>query len=361
MRKPFKKLLPFSALIFSLLYSQSTWAINNTFVHFGSFNHSEPIAIKAFAGDWDSKFSGGTKALSLSQIELGFTQGNWKYSVFQRQDYLLQFSEDTAEFYYNIENKLPLDEGREYQLELDSQSFVATGLKVAFQDNWQQIDWQLGISYLQGSKLTDGSINGAATYINDKDYNFNFDVDYYYDNDVLFDRNIEQAPEGHGYAIDLTLGTQINDRWSVKFQAKDLLAQIFWNNTPRTVATSDSDTKTYDEDGYVIFNPVASGTESTEDFTQRIPIKLNLSSTYRITPQHSIKFGYRNLDVAEFYNLAYQYHTPHSRFDVGYYLSAQAWSLSYQRSWFKLQLLTDDLDWQEAKTLGVNLGLSYRF
>ncbi|MBO1926477.1 hypothetical protein J3998_02725 [Thiomicrorhabdus sp. 6S2-11] len=349
------------AITISILLSQPAQANDNIFFQLSSFNHSEPIALKALNESWDSEFTAGEKILSLSQIELGFKQDNWQISLFQRFDYLVKFSKDTSEFIYATENKLPLEENQEYQLELESRSFAASGVKFAINSNWQDINWQLGISYLQGSKLTDGALNGVATRINDNDYNFNFDVDYYYDNDFIFDRNIEQSPQGYGYAIDLALNSQLSEKWSVRLFAKDLLAQIFWQDAPRSVVTGTSDTKTYDEDGYVIFNPVASGTESTEDFTQRIPIKLNLSSTYRITPQHSIKFGYRNLDVAEFYNLAYQYHTPHSRFDVGYYLSAQAWSLSYQRSWFKLQLLTDDLDWQEAKTLGVNLGLSYRF
>lgn len=350
---------PFAGLcLSSLLINQAQAA---SFIQINSFNYSEPIAIDAVLNDWKGDFKGGETILSLSQVEVGFKYRDWQFSAFQRIDYLLEFSKDTAEFVYTTQNKLPLDENREYQLSLESQSFTANGLKVAFSDRWQDINWQVGLSYLQGFKLTDGSLNGVATKLNDNDYDFNFAVDYYYDDDVLFDRSNVQAPDGQGFALDLSVKGQFNQQWSYKAQLKDALAYIYWQDAPRTVADGTSDTKTYDEDGYVEFNPVASGAESYEDFTQRIPLKVNLQTTYQVDNNNSFSFGYRNLAIKDFYHAAYQYQTSAARYTIGYYLNAQAWNLSYQRSWLKLQLLSDNFDYQKARTLGINLGLSYRF
>lgn len=335
---------------------------NSVYFKTFSFSHSEPIAINSLINNWDTTYyKNGDKALSLNQIELGFKHKQWDVSILHRQDYLLSFSPDTADFIYRIENKLPLNEEKTYNLKLKANNFAASGLKLAYQQQLSRFSWQASLSYLQAHELTDGHLQGYATNSGDNDYDFNFNIDYYYDRDVFFDRQIEQSVLGHGYALDLIIESQLSDSWHARLETKDLLAQIYWQDTPRTQAIGSSATKRYDDDGYVIFDPVASGLESNKDHIQTLSTKASVEATYQLNENQSWLFHYNHYAIKNFYGLSHQYRQGKSLYQIGYDLSAKAWKLAYQSDLIQLGLISDKLDWQKARTFGINLNMSYRF
>ena len=80
------------------------------------FWYSEPVSIESMIHDWDGPFHGGTAALTHNIAEIGFGTESWQFSVLTRYDYEMEFSPDTAEFYYLMRNELPLPIGRIYRL-----------------------------------------------------------------------------------------------------------------------------------------------------------------------------------------------------------------------------------------------------
>ncbi len=339
------------------------WAIEYTpFVEVSSFSHSEPIAVHAILNDWDAPFSKGDVAFSVNRVEVGLGLNEWQFSVFERQDYLFEFSADTAKLLYETNTQQDLVPGQQYDLNLKTNSFVARGLKLGYQRPIAGFNVGVAVSYLEGLDLTDGSLQGQATATANNDYNFDFDVDYYYTEDSLFDRQVDSNPQGNGYGIDLSVEGFILPQWHASLEVQDLFAQINWWDAPRTVATGSSETKEYDDEGYLVFNPVASGTESNEDYTQKIPTKVFISSQYEFIKQHSVLVDYQDYSVKQFYSAGYRFVTDNqNKMDILYNVTAEAWQLGYANKWLKLDVITDNLEFEKARTLGLNFALNYTF
>ncbi|WP_127471664.1 hypothetical protein [Thiomicrorhabdus aquaedulcis] len=336
------------------------------FVEISSFSHSEAIAVHAILNDWNAPFSKGEIAFSINRAEIGIAVNNWQFSVFERQDYLFEFSPSTAKLLHATNTKQDLVVGEQYALQLQTNAFVAQGVKLGYQTqiNHFKTPFNVGValSYLEGLELTDGKLTGQATAVANNDYNFNFDVDYVYSQDSLFDRTLTNNVKGNGYALDLNLDGYLTPQWHANVQVRDVLAHINWWDAPRTVATGSSQTKEFDADGFVKFKPVASGTQSYKDVTQVIPTKVFLHNTYVLNGQHSLLFNYDDYAIKAFYTAGYQFINPQQhKMAVLYNATAQAWQLGYQTTWLKVELVSDALNLEEAKTLGLNVALKATF
>lgn len=345
------------------LFAGQSWAVELApFLKLESFSHSEPIAVHAIMNGWNAPFDKGKVAFSMNRAEVGLGVENWRFAVFERHDYVFEFAPSTAKLFYDTNNKKALVVGEDYTLKLDSNSFIARGWKVGYQRAWSGFHFGAAVSYLEGLELTDGAASGRATVVAENDYDFSFDVDYYYNEDSLFDREVTSAPKGQGYGLDLSVEGYVLPKWHASFEVRDLFAHINWWDAPRTVATGTSQTKQYDDDGYVVFKPVASGVESNEDVTQTIPTKLFLSTRYEFAEQHALLLDYQDYAIKPFYSVGYRFSTQgKSRFDLLYNATAQAWQLGYQNRWVQLDLVADHVSFEKARTLGLNIALHYTF
>lgn len=251
------------------------------YVSMQSVTYSQPVSINSMLDDWGPPFKGGNKAITYNKMEMGVAGQNWQLGVLSRYDYLMTFSDQTAELYYLTKNHLSLESGKTYELNLKARQQFSRGLRFAFQQQMTStFNAGLAVSYLEGITLTDGSIHGSALVTAENDYDFSFDVDYVYSHDALFSRDV-QAPQGVGYSLDVKFDWQINERIVSHVSIIDLLGKIFWDNAPYTIATASSATKTYDADGYVRYQPLASGLESNRNFTQRLPRKIFAAAHYQ--------------------------------------------------------------------------------
>ncbi|MEA3404699.1 MAG: hypothetical protein U9R28_03050 [Pseudomonadota bacterium] len=350
-------------LLGSLIVSSSIWAAEITpFVEVSSFSHSEPISVSGLMNNWKGSFETGRVAFTMNRAEIGVGVNNWQISVFNRYDYLFEFAPSTAKLFYDTKNKKELVSGEEYSLDLDSNSFVARGFKLGYQQEVSGFNVGVAVSYLEGLELTDGYISGRAVAVSENDYDFDFDVDYYYSEDSVFEREVEALPKGQGFGIDLDVNGYLNPQWQASLQVRDLFAQINWLETPRTIATGSSSTKEYDSDGYAVFKPVASGWELNEDYTQTIPTKLFLLSSYEFMQQHALLLEYQDYAIKSFYSAGYRFTTENRHnLDVFYNITAEAWKLRYQNPWMNFEMITDRLSVSEAQTIGLNLALRYSF
>jgi hypothetical protein len=260
-----------------------------------------------------------------------------------------------------VKNKTPLVPGEQFDLLLDANTMVSDGLRITFSQEYSQsFSYGVSVSYLRGELFNDGSLSGQAEVITDKEYEFSFDVDYYYSEDKLFDREVD-PPQGRGYALDLVFDWQLSDKLKFGFQAYDILTRMYWEDAPRTIATASSDTKEYDEDGYVIYNPVVSGLETNQDYVQEIPRKIFLSADYSIG-RYVFDMAYRDYEIKSFYLLGAGININNtSRIGLSCNLTARSCGVDYFNRWFKFRLITDDLDLEEALALELLLSVSYRF
>lgn len=324
-----------------------------------SVTYSQPVSIDAMLDEWGPPFKGGDKALTYNKVEVGVAGQTWHLGVLSRYDYLMTFSNQTAELYYLTKNHLPLDTGKTYALNIEVHQQFSRGLRLGFQHQiTSSINAGISLSYLEGIALTDGAINGSALVTDDKDYDFNFDVDYVYSRDALFSREV-QSPQGKGYSFDIKLDWQANEALSGQLTVIDLLGRIFWDNAPYTIATASSSTKTYDADGYVRYKPLASGLEANRNFTQRLPRKIFASASCLWNEETELLVEMQDFEIARFTSIGAGWKfSERIRFQGLFNITANALTLRYQQQKLRFEIGSDNY-WNIHRGRYFNLLLSY--
>jgi hypothetical protein len=332
------------------------------YVSVQSITYSQPIAIDALDKHWNAPFKGGETALTYNKAETGVAWKDWQLGIFRRYDYLLEFSRQTAELFYLTENHLPLEVGKEYPLHIEARHHVSRGLRLGFRHKMNpSLSLAVSASYLQGLALTDGQLNGTAQATAEKDYDFQFNTDYAYSRDVLFERHVN-APQGNGYSLDLKLDWQPNRFFSGRLFIVDLMAKIYWNNVPYTTATATSDVKTYDDDGYVRYHPSISGLESNRDLIQDLPRKIFLEANYQWTQELGLIAQVQDFEIQRFTQLGADW-TLQKRHKIMtlFNIQAKALTLGYQHEQFLIELASDAFKFNRARYLSLKLAFNTFF
>ena len=330
------------------------------YVDVQSISYSEPIAIKSMMEEWQSSFKGGSKALTYNKAEVGFRWQNWQLGILERYDYLLEFSPQTAELVYLTENHLPLEVGKEYELRIKAQQQFSRGLRLGYRQIFSRtFSAELAASYLQGMSLTDGGIQGTAQATAEKDYDFQFDADYFYSRDVLFSRDVN-APGGSGYGLDVKFDWQPNERFSARLSIVDLVGKIFWSDAPHTTATATSATKTFDPDGYVRYEPAISGRESNKNFTQPLTRKIFLTAKYQWFDNTELLAEIQDFEIVRFASIGAGWcHNHIDCFQGMYNTTATAVSLRYLGRGLRVELASDKLDLAQARYFVFQLSFNH--
>jgi len=327
-----------------------------------SISYSEPIAIKSVLGEWQGPFRGGSKAFTYDKVETGVRWGNWQLGVLSRIDYQLEFSSETAELIYLTENRLPLEVGREYELRIKALHNYSRGLRLAYQHKFSpRIKAGLATSYLQGKAFTDGSLQGRARVLAEKNYDFQFDTDYFYSRDVLFERDM-MAPTGDGYSLDFNFDWRPNKFFTAKLDIIDLVGRMYWDNAPFTTAIASSNTKTFDEEGYVRYEPAISGRESNKNFTQILPRKIFIATRYQWSPGVELLAELQDYKVARFTSVGAGWCFNHNNcFQSLYNTTVKALSLRYQGTLLRVELASDKLKLERARYFSLQLSFNQVF
>ncbi len=255
-----------------------------------SFSYSETVSIKSSFHSWKGDdFDSGERQWTWNWFEVGVRYKHWGVGLLQRYDYDLRFSQETAEFFWLTKNKRELPTGRKYSLDLQANAIHSTGLRISFTDSLtDSFNYNFGLSYLQASYTLNGQIEGDATAINDSDYDFQGVVDYAYTEDPLFDRQVK-APEGKGFSIDFMFDYQVTQKVHWQLQVRDLLARLYWENSPYTQGRATSERKEYDENGYVSIDPLLKGYEGIKDvYVQKLQPRWYSKVDYGVSDSNAL-------------------------------------------------------------------------
>ncbi|MCG6937895.1 MAG: hypothetical protein LJE83_06935 [Gammaproteobacteria bacterium] len=330
------------------------------YVSLESFSYSEPMAVKAVVNDkWDATLHPGEVAFSTDRIEFGVAWQQWSLGVLRRYDYYYEFTPDTAYLKYSVENHQDLISGQQLDIYLSANMLIANGLSLGFTQTVHNASFAIKASYLRAKDLTSGWLAGNATVVADNDYDLNFDVDYYYSEDRLFDREVA-APDGNGFTLDFNIDWHLQN-WDFNLDVKDLLARIYWKDAPRTIAVGNTDTKNYDENGFLIFDPAISGIETNQDYTQTLPRKIHFS-TARHWDDYSMLFEFQDFEIKQFYSIGAGFDkNDNEHINVFYNITAQALKFDYRNQWLTFSVTSDQLQIDEARTFGLELAVAVSF
>ncbi|WP_024873237.1 hypothetical protein [Tolumonas lignilytica] len=352
----------FSAILFlvSANCSATELADIQPYLYTDAFARSEPISVMDTLHGWKGEHQRGEKQYIYSWFETGAKLNNWGLGVLYRRDYALNFSGDTAELYGAVRNNENLPIGRTYDVNLKAHAITAKGLRLSWENEWQPtFKTTVGLSFLQGSYLIEGNLNGTATATGAKEYEYNANVDYAYSDDLLFDRVLTEQLTGYGGALDFAFDWHPTEQWHNHTEVKDLLAAIWWKDAPYTQAVAYSDRQHTSSSGYTTWAPLISGTEKNYGtYRQTLPLRFDTQWIYQ-TGRWQYGAG-----------LQYQFKDYVPRLGAGQQIGQWqvfAWyrpidqSIELTTNWNKLELGfgMDNMRWDDAKFIHIRVAYAY--
>lgn len=306
------------------------------------------------------KYETGTQIFGQARLEVGAKRGKWQAGILHRQHYQYDFNEDAADLYYSLSRSKRLDAGRTYHFDADIKRFRANGIRVArdFIDT-DKLKVKAGVSYLDAYYLQDGTISGTAIADTEKEFRYDLNVDYQYEEDVLLDREISGKPKGQGYALDLQASWQATPRIQVDADIRDLLGQIRWKDAPYTVAVAPLQQEVVDENGFVQIKPTVSGREGYRDYKQKLPLDIKSQVSFSNQAQDKkALLAYRRLGEKDYLGIGASLDKSGRHYQVTYYPDLQVLNGEFQQGNLKFNVGADSISKSKAKSFW--LGASWQ-
>lgn len=318
-----------------------------------SSTYSEPVSISVALKEWEGKdFKSGTQQWSFHSLESGLERNGHRYGLIHRRSYDLKFSQDLAELYWLQQNDRELTPDKQYQTNLDVFSFQADGFRYTFSEQKKaNLTYQMGLGIFKAHHLIDGSIYGSASATSVKEYDIDLDLDYQYSEDLVFERKVAR-PQGRGISLDWRSTFILSKKTKLHTRIIDMFALIRWKSLPYTQGKASSARKHYNDNGFVIFDPILQGWERTHK-TQNVYLKPKLENSfgYQASPTsnifytnqymfhkmlHTLGAGLKPVKGANTYTLQYQ-------------LETNMLGLGFRRKRFHINISTDALPKDQSR------------
>jgi len=326
-----------------------------------SFNYSEVTSLHSIAGHWEDRITAGNEAISVTRMMFGYDDQLYSLQAIFRDDTYYRFNNETAQFVFLTENRLPLENGYDYKLEIKPDKVTSKGLRLGFSKLFnQKIKLSGFFSLLKASNIIQGSLNGHAQAIGINDYDFNFSSDLVYQEDPLFERKTGGI-SGKGYSIDLIVDYTLNENWRFNLKLLDVMGELSFDNVAYTTAEATSDTKVFDEHGYLTYDPVISGIEGYKDYVYKFDMQTHLSVAYQLSNRNSLIFQYHRLFDFEYQKLVYRQQIGSYQLSWSLLPRLKAAGLNFKHPNFSIGLETDNSDYKKMKYLAFNTQFFWTF
>lgn len=330
--------------------------------------HSPTQPIAEFLDNWDAPLESGKHAYTQGRtsFEIRPADSAISYGLGWRYDYLLRFSEETAEVYWQYENKQPSSTSQTYPLFLEAQHNERVGANIGFTKqvlpNWQLTTsaniWQ-GLHALDGKIVGDLSTrvipDSEVTNIRDSLDKTDAYIDYYYDKPALGEEGLgwnPAKPSGYGYSLDLQLIGKLSDDTQLALRGYDVLGRMHWKDMPSTRYTLD-----YDVNGRPLYS--IEGQLSTNDVTQALPWRFEGAIQHQLDNRWQVGVHGQVNDIQDLYQLSVGYQALADTYPLTITgliePQTQALGVALDSHYGGLKLLTDSLDSEKAKRSEISL------
>lgn len=330
--------------------------------------HSPAQPITTFIKDWDAPLDEGEHAYVQARAAINVKPANSRisYGLAWRYDYLMRFNQQTADLYWQYQNKQIPNQNQTYELQLEAKHNERFGANVGFTQqlspNWQLTTqaniWQ-GLHVLEGaatgSLTSQAFANGEVVKNIDRIDNTLTQVDYYYDKPALGEEDLNwypDKPKGYGYSLDLNLLGRLSDNTQLAIRGYDILGRMHWQDTPSTTYLLD-----YDINRATIDK--TRGQLNTADVTQTLPWRVEANLLHQFNNQWQLGAQAQANDLQTLYQLSVGYQISNARFPVKLtgLLEPQtkALGLAIDNKYGGLKFLADSLDAEKAKRSEISL------
>ena len=195
---------------------------------YSDMNLSSPaIAISDFDSDW-SEIDSGEFAQARLRAGIEFSVNNsWLVGVEERIDYLLHFTQATAQFNQKLENN-ELEAGQ-YPLWLKVNAVRSAGVFVKniipLSDS---VRLQITGYLLKPKQVQNGVLTGSGEVYEDGSYQYHYALDYAYSENELFEHQGESV-NGWGHSFDVTYEYS-QENWNYSLELNDVGYRYYWQS-----------------------------------------------------------------------------------------------------------------------------------
>ncbi len=263
-----------------------------------AFAADDPVSLHDLFNGWSGEYhpkKGKNVAIDDLRADVGVSYEKWGYFGYTyRHQYFVDASKDLTLLAWQQLNEKGFTQGKLYDLDISIKGFEADGIVYAknfplFQTNEKSLKLGVAVELLRGRTMQNGYLKGSAVANSSKDYDFSAISDYYYTENYLYDLDVQKA-NGHGYTTHLNL-KYTTEKFTLQLLLNDIYGKIVWKRLPYSYVNINSSNKKYDENGYIVYNPVILGLEKYVDYTQKLHIKSRLQSSYKLNEKSEIVVG----------------------------------------------------------------------
>jgi len=371
--KQFYKIIFIFSLVFLQLesLSASSLSIFNPIAKTDRYNFlletsigNDFISLKEFPKKWERDYDpkDGTNIVILNnRIDIGMNLYNFYLGYAFRYDFFAKTDKSTTDLLELTKNKQDLPLNKKYKVNVEmyaiqTQSFILSKEIKWVNNNYQNINLYLGFSILLASMGQNGRVQADADIVSKTDYDFIGESNYYYTFNHLYDLDVVK-PKGYGYSLNFALSYK-NNKHSFLLLGEDIASKIQWKDMPYSQISITSDTKKYDENGYVYYNPTITGYEQYRDYIQNLKGKYYFEYKYDFSKKIKTKIGaelYQGF-ILPFGAIEYQKYD-NTKYTLGYDIRFQKFSVGLNIDNFSLIVSTNGI----YKPSSVDIALSYSY
>ena len=313
---------------------------------------SEPVAVHDFLNDWHGPLQSGKNAFAHGKVYVLAQEGAWQFGWVYSYDYALNFSQDMAKLYYQMESDHPIDTNAQYDLFLEANHIESIAARFAHVWPVNQ-NWKLttGVSAVRGMHYVNGEFSGQgqtgqATQVLDQVQWLNASLDYSYDRPTLKEDELGlgdlRAKHGYGYAFDFRIQGQPHPFWSIDLNIEDALSHIYWEQAPFSRYQL-----SYDQEQRPRMN--LDGSVSTrKQYKQTLPYKIR--SEIEFSPNTPWGVGVTSFTnpFTSLWQMNAYWHQPKITWGIHVEPQTKAYGLSAEHRYFGLSYMTDQLETNQA-------------
>ncbi|WP_192015083.1 hypothetical protein [Photobacterium arenosum] len=325
------------------------------FVQINSQSYAENNSIYALVKGKESDYQGSNHAFTFNEAAFGLRYHNVTLSYLYRYEWFLKHSPDALLLYGDSLNRTDMVPGKTYQVDLNVNHTIQQGIRLGWRmEPADNLAFYVAGSYLKATDLMEGQLHGQVQRSASDDISGQLNLDYVYGEDVLLDRIADKPTSRYGFSTDLGFDWHINRHWFLSAFVQDAYGEIMWDRAPYTTAVANTATAETDENGYININPIASGFEGYKEYKQRLTPKYTGRLAYlfgdtALSASHFYGYGAQLTDLA----VSHGWSTVSTR--LSYTLQSQAIGLALTHRYWSMQVISDNLDYQQASQLTVML------
>ena len=237
---------------------------------------SDAVPVSQVDGEWTaySPRSGRNTFLMRNRVAAGVEKNRWRLGLELRQDAWLATDRETLDAFTMYQDKRKPAPPASFALQARYFSWRAQGLRIGHKVEGLRIAGRtasidLSAAVYGKQRLRERSIAGTLSY--PKAETYAFEASHIDADSRMTYPFMGEAPSASGAALSLAATLPLAEAWTLRVQADDLASRLRWKNLPLNTESLSSSVTSYDEQGYVNYQPLLSGRKQQVERSFRIP------------------------------------------------------------------------------------------